>query len=229
MAFFDEVDQVFATWKYDHPRILYALIRSLKPETVVEVGTYRGYAAAWMAQALKENGKGHLYCIDDFSEGTQQKYDSKHWEDNLRILGVLDHYTLIVGKSQEVTWPDKVDFAYIDGWHSFDAAHQDFSEAWARGASCICLDDVKSTIGPSMLAQRIKNTPFWDVAEIFSDCGLAICTFRQPRPEVNFSQELDGPGTVMTGWSVTERLEHLNKAVERNKMSYIGFDFGWGI
>ena len=65
--FFKRVDEVFHDWKYDHPRILYALIRSLKPLVVVEVGTYRGYAAAWMARALQENGIGMLYCIDDFS------------------------------------------------------------------------------------------------------------------------------------------------------------------
>lgn len=51
----DRIGSQFPNWRYDHPRILYGLIRSLKPRTVMEIGTYRGYAACYMAQACKEN------------------------------------------------------------------------------------------------------------------------------------------------------------------------------
>jgi len=69
------IDAQFPNWNYMHPSVLYGLCRSLKPRVVVEVGTYRGYAACYMAQACKENGFGHVVAIDDFSEGMQKKYD----------------------------------------------------------------------------------------------------------------------------------------------------------
>ena len=227
--FFDKVDQLFHDWKYDHPRILYSLIRALKPIVAVEVGTFRGYAAAWMAQGLRENKIGVLYCIDDFSEGIQKKYDEHHWEYNLTQLEVFNHVKLLKGKSKEVNWPKTVDFAYIDGWHSFETVEHDFLKASSSGAKCICLDDTKTTIGPSMLVQKIlaHEYPYWTVTEIFSDCGLAICTrVSDVRPVVNFSQELD-TGTVMTDWDLDKRLEHLFQATSKNDISYIGFDFGW--
>src|SRR4051812_20105134 len=133
MNFFDKVEKLFATWHYDHPRILYALIRSLKPTIAVEIGTYRGYAACYMAQALKENGNGHLYCIDDFSEGMQKKFDANHWRSNLEECNLLNWTTLLRGKSSEVKWPDKVDFAYIDGWHGYTTVVEDFISCSSRG------------------------------------------------------------------------------------------------
>src|SRR5271166_4779601 len=105
--FFETVESVFHDWHYDHPRILYALMRSLKPTVAVEVGTYRGYAACYMARALQENESGLLYCIDDFSEGMQKRYDAQHWHQNLVICGVREWAKLLVGKSSEVVWPDR--------------------------------------------------------------------------------------------------------------------------
>jgi len=211
--FFETVERIFHDWHYDHPRILYALMRSLKPKIAVEIGTYRGYAACYMAQALKENGDGHLYCIDDFSEGTQKKYDSHHWDENVSKCGLSGYITLIIGKSEEVAWPSKVDFAYIDGWHSLRQCESDFAMAAESGAECICLDDVTSTVGPSFFVQELRKTGEWDVLEIFRDCGLAVCVRRKPKSPVTFSQELPNhPGVVLTGMSVEKKWEHLDAA-----------------
>ena len=221
--FFETVEQVFATWHYDHPRILYALMRSLKPTVAVEVGTYRGYAAAYMARACIENGVGHVHCIDDFSEGMQQRYDEAHWDENLRLCGVRDHVTLLRGRSDEVTWPDKVDFAYLDGWHGYITVVHDFAQADLRGAECICLDDVTSTVGPSMMVQRVRENmrDRWDVVELFRDCGLAVCIRRKDRPPCNFSQELPGhPGMVMTEWTTEKKRNHLAEVSKLNGIDY---------
>jgi hypothetical protein len=219
--FFETVERVFATWRYDHPRILYALMRSLKPKVAVEVGTYRGYAACYMARALQENGVGHLTCIDDFSEGMQQKYDREHWVRNIYECGVEDVVTLKVGKSDSVTWPENVDFAYLDGWHGYNTVKSDFGKAAMAGAECICLDDVTSTVGPSLFVQELRGYQTWDVLELFRDCGLAVCVRRQMKPPCNFSQELpDHPGTVMTGWTVEQKRKHLAEASKATGVNY---------
>src|SRR3990167_5457711 len=44
-------------------RILYALTRVLKPERILEIGTYQGGSAAHLAAACKENGSGHVTTV----------------------------------------------------------------------------------------------------------------------------------------------------------------------
>lgn len=182
-----EIEKLFHDWHYDHPRILYSLIRALRPSVVVEVGTYRGYAACYMAQALKENNKGKLYCIDDFSEGSADE-----WYSNLRQLELLPWATLLFGKSDEVKWPEHVDFAYIDGNHSLEYVEHDFEKVDSLGASIICLDDVGVVEGPAQFIVDLKWRHGWNIIELFSDNGLAICKRLENRPKLQTRQDRGG-------------------------------------
>lgn len=49
--------------QFTHPR-LYALVRKLQPETVVETGVCNGVSTYIVLQALEENGNGHLHSVD---------------------------------------------------------------------------------------------------------------------------------------------------------------------
>jgi Methyltransferase domain len=51
--------------------LLYSLVRRERPQTVVELGTGLGVSTLWMGQALRENGLGHVYAIDDSRQGPQ--------------------------------------------------------------------------------------------------------------------------------------------------------------
>ncbi|WP_411144451.1 class I SAM-dependent methyltransferase [Streptomyces sp. x-80] len=44
--------------------VTYLLLRDLRPETVVEVGTFHGWSTQWLLSALRDNGTGHLYSFD---------------------------------------------------------------------------------------------------------------------------------------------------------------------
>jgi len=43
---------------------LYGLVRLLKPNNILETGTYKGVSSSYMAQALKDNGKGLLTTLE---------------------------------------------------------------------------------------------------------------------------------------------------------------------
>jgi len=43
---------------------LYAFIRLVKPRVCVETGTWRGFTAVAIGQALKHNGRGHLWSLE---------------------------------------------------------------------------------------------------------------------------------------------------------------------
>jgi hypothetical protein len=45
--------------------LLYSLVRMERPQNMVEIGTGTGICAAWMAQAVKENGQGHVHTLDN--------------------------------------------------------------------------------------------------------------------------------------------------------------------
>ncbi|MFA5089295.1 MAG: hypothetical protein WC552_09725, partial [Candidatus Omnitrophota bacterium] len=49
---------------YHETEVLYALIRSKKPEKVVETGVGPGMSSAFILKALQRNGYGKLYSID---------------------------------------------------------------------------------------------------------------------------------------------------------------------
>lgn len=47
--------------------LLHAIVRNMRPRTVIETGTFLGVSAIWIAAALAENEDGAvLHCFDDF-------------------------------------------------------------------------------------------------------------------------------------------------------------------
>jgi len=159
--FHTDVDTLFHDWNYRHPRLLHGLIRWLEPDVVVEVGSFRGYAAAWMARALYENDKGTLFCIDDFSAEHQYGRDPlerrRHMEDNLSKLGVSHRVEIIEGQSHRVQWPKKVDMAFIDAHHSRRACVHDVNQALTLGARVIAVDNTRDIHGPRCWAQVFRE------------------------------------------------------------------------
>jgi predicted O-methyltransferase YrrM len=45
-------------------KLLYSLVRALKPMNVIEIGTAHGYGALYIGAALRENGKGKLFTLE---------------------------------------------------------------------------------------------------------------------------------------------------------------------
>ena len=231
-GFFETVEARFHDWHYDHPRILYSLMRSLKPRVAIECGSYRGYAACYMARALQENNSGHLFCIDNFSlndYAVKHGIDPKqHWHDNLMACGVAGWVTLLQGDSDKVDWPERVDFAYIDGWHSYDATKHDFDQCAKRGAQCICLDDTINCAGPRLLMNEVKWKSEWSVLDVPSDNGLSICMRKGKVRDVTFSQELPNhPGVDVSVLSPAERKKHFDLAHKSTGLDY--FEPGIGL
>lgn len=222
--FYNHVDKLFRDWNYGHPKVLYGLIRSMKPQVIVEIGTYRGYSSAWMAKALQENNTGHIYTVDDFSlkQYTQNREDAiAHLYDNLERLGVRDFVTLLEGDSDSVALPDRIDFAYIDGWHGYVKCKRDFDNCAKRGAECICFDDTTQSVGPRMVVDEIRAAGEFEVMEVMRDCGLAIAMRKKPKAYITFSQELpDNPGVDLRPLTRAEQDAHFALAAQTNGVKY---------
>jgi len=230
MSFYTEVDRVFATWNYNHPRILHALLRSLKSTSHVECGVYRGLSTAWAAKAMQENNVGRVYGIDSWSLTEHAhilngKTPKQHAEENLTTLGVREWVTLLDGKSDEVVWPEIVTSAYLDSWHSHEVVAKEFALAEARGAYLIALDDTENCVGPRLFVEENRKKyekKGWDVADIHSDNGLTIFLKRQPRRLITFSQELPlpNPGVDLRPLSLEEQRAHFEEAEKATGLHY---------
>lgn len=168
-------------YQYKVPRFLYALIRWLSPIHVVEVGTHLGMSAVWMARALQENGDGgRLTCIDPFC--WREEAQEASWNANIDACGVRDTVTLIKGRSQEVEWPARVDFAYIDGNHTYEVCKHDIQRAVDLGATCVAIHDTVSWEGSRRCADELRSRTVWDILENNAECGLLIAKKREPKP-----------------------------------------------
>ena len=60
---------------------LYGLIQIMKPEWVLETGTYKGVSSSYMASSLKDNGHGHLDTME---------YEASHIEESKRLWNELE-------------------------------------------------------------------------------------------------------------------------------------------
>lgn len=61
--------------------LLYALVKKIKPEIVIETGVYSGASSAFILLALHQNKKGKLYSID--LSPNQLKHEIKKHSNNL--------------------------------------------------------------------------------------------------------------------------------------------------
>ena len=106
--------------------LLYGLVRALKPTVAVEIGTYKGFSALCIAKALHENENGLLHTVDSNS-----KFSSKGIPDSL-LCRIRHHKMNSV--SQEfyalLASLELVDFAFIDGNHSYSYSSRDFKAVY---------------------------------------------------------------------------------------------------
>lgn len=96
----------------------YALMRVSQPEVVVELGTEAGYSAYYIAQGLRSNQKGHLYCYDLW-----EKYDAKNYgfyvrsrseaEENLKQFQDIVSFNSIDAR-EVYKMHDVVDILHVD-------------------------------------------------------------------------------------------------------------------
>lgn len=142
--------------QFTHPR-LYALVRKLDPETVVETGVCNGVSTYIVLRALEANGHGHLYSVDYPDEERIPDGEQPGWivPDDLR-----DRWSLTVGLSQDELPGTISDLDAIDLFlHDTKASilDEELDIVWsklARGA-VITADDVhESDVFGTVVASR---------------------------------------------------------------------------
>lgn len=134
---------------------IYALIRLLRPATVVETGVADGATSAYILQALEDNGRGHLHSIDLPSERLPPGA-APGW---IVDASLRHRWTLRIGASGQLLEPllselDSIDVFLHDSLHTYDNMLFEYRAAWPflHGDGLFLSHDVG------------RNTAFFDFA-----------------------------------------------------------------
>ncbi len=113
-------------------------------EMAIEIGSYQGVSAARIAQMLAPSGR--LYCVDPWPEDDGRPNPNlRIFERHLRRTRLSDRIEVVRGFSGLVgdRLPQRVDFAFIDGDHSWEGIETDWKLISPRikAGGCVCLHD----------------------------------------------------------------------------------------
>lgn len=114
--------------------VLYSLVRSAKPETIVEVGSAFGYSTCYIAAALQRNKSGILYSIDpheptEWNDGSPTADTFAIVQERLKKLRLSQFVHQIRDYSQQAVarWNTPIDMLLLDGSHYYEDVKNDFS------------------------------------------------------------------------------------------------------
>lgn len=211
---------------YERGMLLYSIVAKYKPLNILEIGTAKGYSALCMAWAMDDYDiPGTIHTIDPTLD---TKFEIVI-DDNTHVLSVpqlwdrfasdkwLSKIKPFSGYSGEVMGKfkfPKIDFAYIDGHHVFEAVEHDFyafldissddfrilfdDYALSDGVTKLIDDDVSKNFDGVLITTNLKRQYEQLGLENSSQHDLfhAMCWFekdslKKPLPQVYSKDKID--------------------------------------
>ena len=113
----------------DEGALLQRILDDIRPATTLEVGMAYGVSTLFICEALERSGRGGTvhYALDPFQSTLWRGIGRRHVEEAgystmVRVVEERSEFAL----PQLVCNGLKVDFALIDGWHTFDQVMMEF-------------------------------------------------------------------------------------------------------
>lgn len=103
--------------KNDIGSIMYDIVIKYKPKKIVEFGVLYGYSTVALAQAIRDNGDGHINAYDLFEDYKYKNGVKEVVEHNLNFYELKDKVTLSKGDF----------YKWLDNPEPFDLLHFDIS------------------------------------------------------------------------------------------------------
>lgn len=172
---------------------LYLLVRSMRPEVVIETGVCYGQSSAYILQALAENRRGTLYSIDLGNSPDEPPSD----------FFIPEHLTrrwhLIIGDSRHelprlLARLERIDLFHHDSLHTFEHMMWEYDTAYyhLRNDGVLSSHDVRTVVN---MAKPFSRNPFSVFCDrhrlrcmIAGNLGIAVrrhakASRGMPRPE----------------------------------------------
>lgn len=111
----DALSDVYMPVSPDAGKLIYSLVRAIRPETVVEFGMSLGLSGIHLAAAVRDNGTGRVVT----TELSAAKVATA--KENFAEAGLSDVITVLEGDALETlkTLDGPVGFVLLDGWKEF--------------------------------------------------------------------------------------------------------------
>jgi predicted O-methyltransferase YrrM len=153
---------------------LYSLVRLLKPNLVVETGTWHGHSAVAMGKALRQNGFGRIISFEvdpEISAVAERKVEDE---------GLLPYVEIRNESSLSAVIPDKIDILLLDSELPIRGAEFEYFRARLRHESIVIFHDT-STIHGTVRADVNKFIAQGTLKGMVfpTPRGLAICEYRE--------------------------------------------------
>ncbi|MFJ8057421.1 O-methyltransferase [Streptomyces sp. NPDC096142] len=134
----DAVAEVYMPVSADGGKLLYNLVRAVRPATVVEFGTSFGISTLYLAAAVRDNGTGRVIT----TELSKDKIAAA-----LRTFaetGLDDLITILEGDARDTLGDlqDPADFVLLDGWKELCLPVLRLLEPHLRPGTLVVADDV---------------------------------------------------------------------------------------
>ena len=133
---FDDGFELQADWKSGIGHgglLLHSLVRCIRPDVIVEIGSARGKSSCSLALGCRENGKGKVYAIDPhipnpWSELSTSGNNEQFLRNRLKQYGLESFCEVVRDTSLNAakTWKLPIDLIFIDGSHSYEGVKADF-------------------------------------------------------------------------------------------------------
>lgn len=156
-------------------RLLFRLVRELKPRLCLELGTSLGLSAAYIAAALELNGEGRLTTLEGAREVAAIAGE------NLSRLGLGGRGAVVVGRFRDrlpevLRESSPCDFAFVDGHHDEGPTLAYFEALLPRLApgACLIFDDVSWSRGMERAWRRIAADPRIGIAVDLFTMGIVL-------------------------------------------------------
>lgn len=164
-----------ATWSQgpSEARYLFHLVRTLKPNQVIEMGACVGVSGSYIASALRLNKNGHAWTLEGSPEMARLARGT------FSDLGLSNHITLELGPFRNtlaaVVADKSIDLAFIDGHHEGAATLRYFDTIkphLSKGA-VVWFDDID---WPDMMPAwtKVQADPIFTATAQTKRSGLAI-------------------------------------------------------
>ncbi|HVB99131.1 MAG TPA: class I SAM-dependent methyltransferase [Candidatus Dormibacteraeota bacterium] len=167
--------------------LLFRLVRELRPDVCIELGTSVGISGCYEASALKVNSRGRLITLE--GADSIASVAKKSFED----LG-LDNVTIVRGRFQD-TLPGvlsscpPVNYAFIDGHHDRIATVNYFHVLLPALAdkAVVVFDDIQWSAGMRVAWAEIKGNERVRVSVDLGSMGLVCVGANGPPRHFNFA------------------------------------------
>ena len=105
----------------DSQALLYSLIRLLRPDNAVEIGTYMASTTEAMARAIADNGTGMLQIVDPFGAGMSPRIIGR-WPRGLQNVTRLHLINSMMFFAEMQKNGERTDLVFVDGNHDYEFA-----------------------------------------------------------------------------------------------------------